>query len=126
MAERILLVQGDTLPSVVVSIFKDDLSAPLDLRGCTVLLKFREAGSDTIKATLTGQLMAGYDNGSGIADTAEPYNLSDGRGGRVQFNWTADALDAEGSFEGEIEVTNGNALIQTVYEKLKFRVRAQF
>ena len=126
MAERILLVQGDTLPSVVVSIFKDDLSAPLDLRGCTVLLKFREAGSDTVKATLTGQLMLGYDNGSGIVNSDPPYDRADGRGGRVQFNWTADALDAEGSFEGEVEVTNGNALIQTVYEKLKFRVRAQF
>ena len=126
MAERILLVQGDTLPSVVVSIFKDDLSAPLDLRGCTVLLKFREAGSDTIKATLTGTLLQGYDNGSGIVNTDPPYDLTDGRGGRVQFNWTAGALDTEGSFEGEVEVTNGNALIQTVYEKLKFRVRAQF
>lgn len=126
MAERILLVQGDTLPSVVVSIFKDDLSAPLDLRGSTVLLKFREAGSDTVKATLTGSLLQGYDNGSGVVDTSPPYDVSDGRGGRVQFNWTADALDAEGSFEGEVEVTNGNALIQTVYEKLKFRVRAQF
>ena len=126
MAERILLVQGDTLPSVVVSIFKDDLSAPLDLRGSTVLLKFREAGSDTIKATLTGTLLQGYDNGSGVVDSSPPYDLNDGRGGRVQFSWTADALDAEGSFEGEVEVTNGNALIQTVYEKLKFRVRAQF
>ncbi len=121
-----MLVQGDTLPSVVVSIFKDDLSAPLDLRGCTVLLKFREAGSDTLKATLTGSLLQGYDNGSGVADNSPPYDLNDGRGGRVQFNWTADALDAEGSFEGEVEVTNGNNLIQTVYEKLKFRVRAQF
>jgi hypothetical protein len=126
VTERILLVQGDTLPSVVVSIYKDDLSAPLDLRGCTVLLKFRETGATALKATLTGTLLQGYDNGSGVVDTSPPYDLADGRGGRVQFNWSADALDTDGSYEGEIEVTSSSALIQTVYEKLKFRVRAQF
>lgn len=126
MAERILLVQGDTLPSVVVSIYKDDLSSPLDLRGCTVRLKFRESGATTVKATLIGTLLQGYDNGSGIVDTSSPYDLPDGRGGRVQFNWALNDLDAEGSYEGEIEVTSASSLIQTVYELLKFRVRAQF
>ena len=126
MAERILLVQGDTLPAIVVSIYKDDLSAPLDLRGCTVLLKFREAGATTLKATLTGTLLQGYDNGSGVIDASPPYDLADGRGGRVQFTWGPEDLDAEGSYEGEIEVTSASNLIQTVYEKLKFRVRAQF
>ena len=126
MTDRIKLVQGDTLPLLVVSIFNDQMTDPTDLRGATVRLKFREAGSSTVKETIVGTLMQGYDNGSGVINSDPPYHLPDGRGGRVQFNWDSDALDTAGSFEGEVEVTFPNGLVQTVYEKLKFGVREQF
>jgi hypothetical protein len=126
MTDRIKLVQGDTLPLLVVSIFNDEMTQPTDLRGSTVLLKFRETGSSTVKETITGTLMQGFDDGSGNINSDPPYHLPDGRGGRVQFSWDADALDMAGSFEGEVEVTFTNGLVQTVYEKLKFGVREQF
>lgn len=127
MADRILLVQGDTLPSLVVSLYRDDYSYPMDLRGCTVRMRFREAGSDTVKAILIGQLMPGVDfGGTGNPSLAPPYDQADGRGGRVQFNWGVDDLDAEGAYEGEVEVTSASNLIQTVYDVMKFKVRSQF
>lgn len=127
MADRILLVQGDTLPSLVVSLYKDDYSSPMDLRGCTVRMRFREAGSDTVKAILIGQLLSGVDfGGTGVPSSDPPYDQADGRGGRVQFNWGVDDLDAEGAYEGEVEVTSASNLIQTVYDVVKFKVRSQF
>jgi hypothetical protein len=126
MVDRIKLVQGDTLPSIIVTVFKDDGSGPMDLRGSTPRLKFRESGSDTIKETLVGNLVNGYDDGSGTINLSPPYNLPDGRGGRVEFTWTQTALDTAGSFEGEVEVTFIGGPVQTVYDRLKFTVREQF
>ena len=126
MAEKIKLVQGDNLPSLIVQVTKDDGSGPLDLRGSTVVMKFRASGATTIKDTLTGVLIAGYDDGSGNINNQSPYNLSDGRGGRVEFTWGTASLDTAGNYEGEIEIAFANGQIQTAYEKLKFSVREQF
>jgi len=126
MVDRIRLVQGDNLPSVIVQISKDDGSGPLDLRGSTVVMKFRASGAATPKDTLTGVLMVGFDDGSGNINLESPYNLSDGRGGRVQFTWGAASLDTAGSYEGEVEITFTNGQIQTAFDRLKFSVREQF
>ena len=126
MADRIRLVQGDNLPSLIVQVTKDDGSGPLDLRGSTVVMKFRASGATTIKDTLTGVLMAGYDDGSGNINIQSPYNLADGRGGQVQFTWGTASLDTAGTYEGEVEITFTNGQIQTAFDKLKFSVREQF
>ena len=41
--------------------------------------------------------------------------------------WPADSLDiTAGIYEGELELTDGSEKVQTVYDKLKFKVREQF
>jgi hypothetical protein len=50
-----------------------------------------------------------------------------GADGVVQFNFPGTTLSVEpGSYEGEVEVTFADATKQTVYDILKFTVRAQF
>jgi len=126
MSDRILLVQGDTLPQLTVTITQDDdAGAPVDISLATVRLKFRLVGSTTLKATLVGELLTGYDDGSGVVNENPPYDGL-GVGGRVRFTWGLNDLDTAGSYEGEVEVASPGAQVQTVYDKLKFKVRAQF
>ena len=41
--------------------------------------------------------------------------------------WPADSLDvAAGIYEGELQLTMQDGSVQTVYDKLKFKVREQF
>lgn len=109
MTDKILLVQGDTLPTPVVTLYDEITGNTIDLTGATVRMLFREVGSDTLKATLTGVLM---DDPPGSA-------------GRVTFSF-GDSLDTAGSFEGEFEVTFPGGAIQTTYAKQKFKIREQF
>lgn len=116
MAERIKLVQGDTRPYLIIDLTDETTGAPINVSdaGTSVVVKFREAGADTIKATLTCYKLA--------TETGQAL----GAGGRVQAAWPAGALDTAGSFEGEIEITFADGSVQTVYDKLKFTVREQF
>lgn len=126
MANRIKLVQGDTYPQINVTIYDEGTSHPTDLRGATVLLKFRESGSTVIKSTITGTLIAGFtDENNNTVYAPAPYD-EDGGGGGVIFAWDGDDLNGYGSFEGEVEVTFPNNRIQTVYDVLRFQVREQF
>lgn len=126
MANRIKLVQGDTYPQISVTVYDETSNKPTDLRAATVLLKFRETGSTTIKSTITGSLVAGYtDENNNTVFTPPPYD-EDGGGGGVVFSWDSDDLDTAGSYEGEVEVTFPNNRIQTVYDVVRFQVREQF
>ncbi len=42
------------------------------------------------------------------------------------MDWSVDALDTAGEFEGEVEVTFPDGRIQTAFAILKFQVREQF
>lgn len=116
MAERIKLVQGDTRPYLIIDLTDEATGAPINVSdiGTSVVLKFREAGASTIKATLTCYKLGTTNNPIPGAD------------GRVQALWPAGALDTSGSFEGEIEITFADGTVQTVYDKLKFTVREEF
>ena len=47
--------------------------------------------------------------------------------GTCYMIWPANSLDVEpGIYEGELQLTDGNSRVQTVYDKLKFKVREQF
>lgn len=120
-SDTLELVQGDTLPRVVVTL-KDASEAatgatldpnnpatwaPIDLNGATVRLRLRELGSSSVKATLT---MTVTDADNGIASTDFPVG----------------SLDTAGIFEGEIEATFQDGAIQTVVDLLKLKVRAAF
>lgn len=116
MAERIKLVQGDTRPRLVIDLADAATGEPLDVSdtGTTVVVKFREQGATALKATLA------------CTKLITAANATPGAGGRVQALWPAGALDAAGAFEGEIEITFADGSVQTVYDRLAFRVREEF
>ena len=108
MSEKIKLVQGDTLPQVKVTITDDTTGLPVDITGATPRLKFRAVGDDTLLFTLTGVVL-------------------NGPSGTAVFDWGPTSLNIdEGDYEGEVEVLFSGGGIQTVYEPLKFKVRADF
>jgi hypothetical protein len=107
MAEKIKLVQGDNLPTIRMTLRHGD-GVPMNLVNATVVVYFRAAGADSILSTIPCQ------------------KLNGGLSGEVSFNFPGQTLNVEpGSYEGEIEVDFGGEK-QTVYELLKFTVRAQF
>lgn len=110
MAEKIRLVQGDTRPTLVCTITDDVTGGPIGLQDATVKMKFRQAGTTTIRSTLTGA----------VTNAAQ---------GQVLFFWSDDptALNGEpGDYEGEIEITFADGAVQTVYDLLKFKLREDF
>ncbi|WP_426106367.1 hypothetical protein [Massilia sp. TSP1-1-2] len=127
MSEKIKLVAGDTRPQLVFSITDDNTKLPIDLSNAAtvVVLKFRQVGSTEVKATMACGKLAGKLNGDGTVDYTAPYNGL-GVGGRAYMNWSATALDTEGEYEGEIEITFEDGGKQTIFEALKFKVRSQY
>ena len=106
----IKLVQGDTRPALVCNITDETTGLPVSLTGATCRLKFRKVGASTVKATLIG-------------------TNTDAVNGVVEFYWASDPsslADADGQYEGEIEVIFADGQIQTVYDKIQFVVRADF
>jgi hypothetical protein len=115
------LVEGDTLPILYMNLKDSNEAAvgqtldstnpatwaPIDLTNSTVRLKVRAVGSTAIKATIVG-------------------SVTDAANGRVAFQWSSAALDTAGTYEAEVEVTYLNGTIQTVYDLLKLKVRADF
>ena len=110
MAEKILLVQGDTRPALICTITDEVTGSPVSISGATVLLKFRAAGATTLTSTITGV-------------------VTDGPNGMVAFNWSSDPTSLAGTpgdYEGEISITFSDTTIQTVYGILKFKLRQEF
>tara|TARA_R110002051_G_scaffold33307_3_gene74854 strand:+ start:291 stop:671 length:381 start_codon:yes stop_codon:yes gene_type:complete len=122
--ETINLVQGDTKPELNFTL-RDSATAVtgktldendsstweiINITGYTIKLKFRALNSSTALFT-------------------ESLAIISGSGGTCSMLWPADSLDiTAGIYEGELELTdNGTpARVQTVYDKLKFKVREQF
>ncbi len=118
MSSIIQVVQNDTLPDLAITL-KDsktgDLSDPdswdaIDLSAATtvVVVKWRAKNSTTLLATLSCTKVNGGVNGELIM----PFG-------------TFLVDNGAGSYEGEIEATF-NTDIQTVYDTLNLKVRADF
>ena len=110
MSDKIKLVQGDTRPALVTTLTDDTTGLPINLTGCTVVLFFRALGSTTLQATVPGA-------------------ITNATAGQVAFypaSAPAMLLGDPGPYEGEIQITFGDGTIQTVYDVLKFQVRADF
>ena len=120
--ETINLVQGDTKPQLNFTLRdsktavagktldEDDSStwAIIDITGYSIELKFRAANSSTVLFT-------------------ESLGITSASGGTCYMIWPADSLDVPaGIYEGELQLTDGSSKVQTVYDKLKFKVREQF
>lgn len=109
MSTRIKLVQGDTRPQIKATITDENTGTVVDITGATCYLKFRASGTTEVLSTLTG-------------------TVTNGPAGVVVFDWGPTALQVpEGQYEGEIQVDFASgAGIQSVYDLLKFTVRAEF
>jgi hypothetical protein len=83
--------------------------APIDLTAETVRIKFRSLGGDTVLDTMTCGKTAPYTDGKCF----------------MQWNLTTLDVDA-GTYEGEIELEDSSGKILTIFDKLKFKVRADF
>lgn len=108
MAEKIKLVQGDSLPAITLTL-RQSTGTAVDLSDPTTVVRvyFRAAGSTTVLSTIT----------------CSKINAS---AGVVRFGFYNNELDVDpGSYEGEVEVDfDGDT--QTVFEVLKFSIRAEF
>ncbi len=127
MTKKIRLVQGDTRPQLVFSLTDDNTDLPVDLSdsGTVAVVKFRESGADTVKATMSCFKLTGIELEDGTISYAAPYDAL-GRGGRLYMDWSADALDTAGSFEAEVEITFSDGGVLTAYDQAKFQIREQY
>jgi hypothetical protein len=110
MADKIKLVQGDTLPIVRLTLTDPVTTNAINLSAgsTTVNVYFRQSG------------------GTAILSTIACAKVNGGSTGQIQFDFSAGVLNvAPGAYEGEIEINFGGAK-QTIYELLKFNVREQF
>ena len=121
--ETINLVARDTKPEVNLTLKDsntaaagltldpDDSStwAPIDITNPSIKVKFRALGSSSVLDTMTCTKVAPYTDGT------------------CYMPWNADTLDVSaGTYEGEIEITYTNGSIWTIFDRLKFKVRADF
>ncbi len=105
----IKLVQGDSLPYIYLSLTGSISGQPIDLsdQSVTVRMRFRAAGTATVMSTL-------------LCEKIDPAL------GRVRFSFVGGVLDVDpGPYEGEIEI-DFDGKTETIYDTLKFIVRAQF
>lgn len=125
--DKILLVQGDTRPQLLLSLIDENSGTPIDLSaaGTETVVKFREAGADTLTATMPTTKLLGAVREDGTINYNAPYNVP-GAGGRVAMDWAPDALAQPGEYQAEIETTFADGGVQTAYQLLRFKVREQF
>jgi hypothetical protein len=83
--------------------------APIDLTGQTVRVYFRDLGGDAILDTMTCGKIAPFTDG------------------KCFMQWNATTLDVDaGTYEAEIELEDSSGGKQTIFDKLKFKVRDDF
>ena len=105
----IKLVQGDSLPYIYLSLTAAVSGQPIDVsdESVTVRLRFRATGTADVLSTL-------------VCEKSDPAQ------GRVRFGFAGGVLDVSpGTYEGEIEI-DFDGQTETLYDTLKFIVRAQF
>lgn len=107
---KILLVTNDDLPDIHFQIIDETTELPVDVSNpdITVYFKFREKGTATVLFTKScDKLFGGY-------------------AGQCKLVWPSDGMDVTyGVYEGEVYLDiDGD--IQTIYERIPFRLRDDF
>lgn len=83
--------------------------APIDITDQTIRVHFRKLGEAAILDTM-------------VCGKHSPYT-----DGRAFMQWNPTTLDVEaGTYEGEIEMEDSAGRKQTIFDKLKFKVRSDF
>ena len=121
--DTINLVSGDDKPELNFTLRDSNTAAagktldeddattwdPINLTDQTVRIKFRSLGGDTTLDTMTCGKSAPYTDG------------------KCFMQWNPTTLDVDaGTYEGEIELTDSAGKVLTIFDKLKFKVRADF
>lgn len=110
MANIFKYVQGDTGPQIRVTLTNEDDDAPVDLTSATVTLHFREAGADNV-----------------LFSREFFVNPETATNGIAVLQWLEGDLEVDaGTYEGEIEVVRSSGTRETLYDKLKFKIREDF
>lgn len=123
MSDRIKLVSGDTRPQIYVALYDKTSLTPIDLSQVELVMHFRAQGSTDTLATLTGQKLPGTVDPTTGAVNDSGANV--GVGGRAVFSWAATNLNVDpGYYDGEIVLSFPDGTIQTIYDLVKFKVRA--
>lgn len=105
------LVAGDNLPFIGLQLTDAATGNPIDLSpvGTSAVVLFRP---------LNGA-------GSPPLSTIPCTYVTNGTDGKITFNFPGTTLQVPaGQYEGQIVITFGNGNVQTVYDLLRFRVRA--
>jgi len=121
--ETINLVANDTKPEINL-VLKDSNTAAagltldpddaatwavIDISDPAIKVKFRALGATTVLDTMTCTKVAPFTNGACF------------------MTWNATTLAvAAGTYEGEIELNYTSGAIMTLFDRLKFKVRADF
>tara|TARA_R110002012_G_scaffold92150_2_gene223927 strand:+ start:904 stop:1236 length:333 start_codon:yes stop_codon:yes gene_type:complete len=109
MAETFKYVQGDTGPQLRITLTDEDTGTATDLSSGTVKMHFRAAGSTTLLFTKT------------LTITSPPTN------GIALVAWSSGELNQDpGTYHGEIEVTRGSGVVETLFDIIKFKIREDF
>jgi len=116
--ENIPMVVGDTKPVLSVTLRDKNTAAtgqtldpntpstwaPINVTGATVRMYIREIGETSY--------------------TTRTMTLADAANGLVTTDFSTSDFPAAGSYEGEIEITFSDSSVQTLYDFIKFTVRA--
>lgn len=124
MTEKLLLVAGDTGPTVVIPLSDANSGTPINLSdaGTTVALEMFPSGESAVRFTIPCTKIPGKENDDGSIDLTGPYGLPGG-GGRVLMRWTPEALAAPGLYKAQVVVTFADGVRQTTYELTPIKVR---
>ena len=108
MADTIKLVKGDSKPVIILTLTDDVTNSPLDVSSASVTV--------TVRFALV--------NGS-LLNVINCTKVNSGTDGKVQFDFSGGILTNvdPGEYQGEIVVNTSGAGSETVYDKLRFRVR---
>ncbi len=102
------LVQGDSGSQIKATLTREDTGDAVDLSTKTTLLKVKARNGSSVLFEIAGTNISASD---GIV--------------LYQFGTNLDTLE-KGYYEGEIEVTNNDSTIESVYELIQFSVREDF
>lgn len=117
----IKLVTGDNLPQLTFTLKDSNTAAsgqtldandsstwaPISLASSTVRVRIRQIGETDLLATLTA-------------------SITDATNGVCTVVFLDGTLTTAGTFEAEIEVTNGSSQVLTVYDLVKLNIRSDF